>query len=158
MIYNVFWFPWKVPSLNELNEFRAIQAPARSSIIMRRSPKKKKGNYQFNLYNKVKQEWSKKVSKLVTEKGFNKVESCYFNYLVVEKTKKRDPSNVCASAIKFIEDGLQIAGVIPNDGWDNVLGIRTYWIKDKESPGIFCLMSDEPSEQNEICTEWMKHV
>lgn len=158
MIYNTFWFPWKVPSLNELNEFRAIQAPARSSIIMRRSPKKKKGNYTFNLYNKVKQEWSKKVCNSVKKSGFKQIDSCYFNYLVVEKTLKRDPSNICASAIKFIEDGLIQAGVIPNDSWANVLGINPQWVlhRKTEKPGVLVVMSEKIISFEVLCIMYLE--
>ncbi len=142
MIYNTFWFPWKVPSLNELNSFRAIQAPTVKSMIVYSGKKKK--TYQYNLYNEVKQKWSTKVCGIVKKEGFKQVDSCYFNYLVVEKTLKRDPSNICASSIKFIEDGLIKAGVIPNDGWNNVLGINPQWVLDRKSDnGVFLLMSTD---------------
>lgn len=145
IIYNTFWIPGKVPSLNDLNAFRAIQGPPRSSMILRRSPgKKKKNTYTFNKYNDEKQKWSRLVEKVVKKKGFQKVESCHYSYLVVEKKRNRDPSNICASAVKFIEDGLMKAGVIPNDGWDNVLSIKPEWVLHREgNPGILVVMSDD---------------
>jgi hypothetical protein len=145
IIYNTFWIPGKPPSLNDLNAFRAIQGPPRSSMILRRSPgKKKKNTYTFNKYNDEKQKWSKIVFDVVKKTGFKFTESCHYSYLVVEKTVKRDPSNICSSSIKFIEDGLMKAGVIPNDGWQNVLSIRPEWILNRKGqPGILIVMSSE---------------
>ena len=145
IIYNTFFIPGKVPSLNDLNAFRAIQGPPRSSMILRRSPgKKKKNTYTFNKYNDEKQKWSKIVYDTVHKQTFRQVNSCYFHYLVVENTLKRDPSNICSSSIKFIEDGLMKAGVIPNDGWDNVLGIVPEWVLHRKAkPGIHVVMADE---------------
>jgi hypothetical protein len=152
IIYNQFWIPGKPPSLNDLIAFRAIQGPPRSSMILRRSPgKKKKNTYTFNKYNDEKQKWSKIVYDTVKKTGFRFTESCYYNYLVVEKTRERDPSNICSSSIKFIEDGLMKAGVIPNDGWDNVLGIRPEWVLHRTaSPGIFLIMSEELISYSEL--------
>jgi hypothetical protein len=157
VIYNSFWIPHKVPSLNELNAFRAIQGPARGKNIINLGGKQsKKGGYRFNLYNDTKQKWSKIVLDIVTKQGFQKVESCYFNYLVVEKTVKRDPSNICASAIKFIEDGLMKAGVIPNDGWKNVLGIKLDWIHDPSGEnGVMVCMSSAPMNKQQLMLEWI---
>ena len=123
----------------------------KKSWLLTPKTKNKKSPYKFNLYNVLKQEWSKKVFTHVKSTGFNKCESAYFHYLVVEPNLKRDPSNICSSAIKFIEDGLQDAEVIPNDGWQNVLGIRPYWTLDRESEGaVFLLMANEPLSQNAI--------
>lgn len=119
---------------------------------------KKRNPYQFNMYNQLKQDWSKKVSLHVTKSGFNKVKQAYFHYLMVEPNIKRDPSNIIASACKFIEDGLIKAGVIENDGWKQVLGIRPYWILDRESDGgVFLLMSNEPLSQNAVESYYNNH-
>jgi hypothetical protein len=36
------------------------------------------------------------------------------------------------------------AGVIPNDGWDNVLGIIPEWVLHRKAkPGVVVIMADE---------------
>lgn len=146
IIYNTFFFPGKVPSMNELIGFKAITAPMKKTWLVHAG--KKIGTFKFNKYNEVKQDWKQKVVKVVREVGYTPVEACYFSYLVVEKTRKRDPSNVAASSVKFIEDGLIEAGVIPNDGWDNVLGINTYWtLERKGEAGVRLIMASEPCEK-----------
>ncbi len=103
----------------------------------------KTGTFKFNQYNEVKQDWKQKVVTTVRNVGFTAVDACYFNYLVVENTRKRDPSNIISSSIKFIEDGLSEAGVIPNDGWNNVLGITNYFThQTTHEEGVFLVMTD----------------
>ena len=49
--------------------------------------------------------------------------------------KRRDPSNI-ASACKFVEDALQAAGIIKNDGWKNVRGISHLFDVDADNPRL----------------------
>lgn len=140
-VYNKFFFEGKIPSLNELVDFKASVSPMKRTWLVHSG--KKPGTYRFNKYNQVKQDWSKKVETVVAQEGFETVEACYFTYIVVEKTRKRDPSNICSSSAKLIEDGLIKAGVIPNDGWNNVLGICNYWVHEpKGTAGVLVLMTD----------------
>lgn len=141
MIYNTFWIPGKVPSLNQLMDFKAVTKRSTPGIIMRRG--KSAGTYKFNKYNEVKKQWAETVRLAVIQQGFKDVVSCYFTYLFVEENKKRDPSNFCSAGVKFIEDGIVLAGVMPNDGWGNVLGISNYWTQDKDNVGILVAMSDD---------------
>lgn len=152
VIYNQFFIEGKIPSFNELVFARAIQSPQKVSwLLTKKTAKKKKSSYVFNQYNTIKQEWDKKVAGAVKQQGFAPVTSAYFHYLVIENSRKRDPSNIFSAAIKFCEDGLMKAKVIENDGWDNVLGIRPYVILDREgTAGIFIVMGSEPLSQQAI--------
>lgn len=148
IVYNKFYFPWRIPSWNDLTFQRGITG--KQNWILTRNNRPKRG-YIYNGYNEVKQEWANKVCKLVKSVGFVPVKSAYFHYLLVEPTLKRDPSNICGAAFKLLEDGLIKAGVIENDGWKQVLGIRPYWILDRESEGgVFLLMSNESLSQNAV--------
>jgi hypothetical protein len=150
-LYNLFLFPWKVPSMNELMYMKGITG--KKSWLLKSGPKAGKSTDQrgfiYNRYNEMKQEWSQKVRINVVHQGFTPVESCYFNYLIIENNIKRDPSNIFASAIKFVEDGLQEANVIPNDGWKNVKGIRPYVHLDRESScALMLAMTNQPLGEN----------
>lgn len=150
MIHNVFFIPGKVPSMNELLRFKANSGPAMTSIIRRTG--QKKGQFRFNLYNETKRDWSSRVLKAVKSAPNSvRVKSAHFSYLVIEKNQRRDPSNICSSAVKFIEDGLQKAGVIPDDGWKQVLGISTYWgIYDGHDHGVYVVMSDKEMRKEDV--------
>lgn len=133
--------------MNELVEAKGVMGKRKHTWIPIGS--KKKSTYQFNQYNQIKQDWSSRVCLHVKRKGFTPVESCFFHYFVVENTIKRDPSNIFASSVKFIEDGLQEAGVIPNDGWKNVLGIQCYHHLDREEDcGVLCVMANDRISYN----------
>ena len=58
------------------------------------------------------------------------------HYRYYEYSKKRDPSNVNAFAVKVIEDALQKCEVISNDGWANIAGYSQDFFVDKENPRI----------------------
>jgi Holliday junction resolvase RusA-like endonuclease len=49
--------------------------------------------------------------------------------------KRRDPSNISAS-IKFIEDGLVTAGILKDDGFDEIKSIKHYFSFDKVNPKV----------------------
>ncbi len=51
------------------------------------------------------------------------------------KNKKKDKDNI-SFAKKFILDGLMKAGVLSNDGWDQVVGFQDTFIIDKENPRV----------------------
>lgn len=134
-----------------MNDLVLLKASGGKVSWLLRPGQKKRNPYQFNMYNQLKQEWSAMVCSHVVKTGFNKCKASYFHYLLVEPNMKRDPSNIAAAAAKFIEDGLIKAGVIENDGWKQVLGIRPYWIHEKGSEGgVFLLMANEPLSQNAV--------
>lgn len=158
VIHNAFWIPGKVPSLNDLLEARGAVAPTIRSIIMRRKPGKAKSRgHRFDLYNDIKQDWKMRTIAAIGA-PFVRVPRAYFGYLIVEETTKRDPSNICSAAVKFIEDGLVEAGVIPNDGWEQVLGIRVAWVHRKgREPGVYVVMSDCMIGEDQLVVEYEDH-
>lgn len=157
MIHNAFWVAGKVPSLNELLDSKSRAPTAMRSIIMRRKPVKGKGGERWCEYNEIKQSWKARTVRALGT-PFVRVESAYFAYLVVEETMKRDPSNICSAAIKFIEDGLVEAGVIPNDGWKQVKGIRMHCHhRPDRDPGVYVVLSDEPIDERQLVAEYEDH-
>jgi hypothetical protein len=155
VIHNAFFVAGKVPSLNDLLEARGAIAPLVRSIIMRRKPGKAKSRgARWDLYNDIKQDWKVRTIRALGT-PFVRVQSAHFGYLIIEETLKRDPSNICSAAVKFIEDGLVEAGVIPNDGWDNVLSIRVSWVHRKgREPGVYVMMSDAHVDEKRLVAEY----
>ncbi len=60
--------------------------------------------------------------------------------------RKRDKDNIAAGK-KFILDGLQDAGVLANDGWNQIAGFRDSFEIDKANPRIKIELTEEPDEQ-----------
>lgn len=58
------------------------------------------------------------------------------HYVFYEANMKRDHDNVFAFASKCIQDALQDCGVIPNDGWKDILNFTHDFYLDRENPRI----------------------
>lgn len=50
--------------------------------------------------------------------------------------KRRDPSNIAAGGRKVIEDALQAAGILSNDGWAAIAGFSDTFTVDRARPGV----------------------
>lgn len=78
-------------------------------------------------YNTLKQRFTAQVILLARVRGLTAIGPGFFTYLFVEGDRRRDPSNVVGGGVKLIEDALQAAELLPNDGWRHVLGYVGYW-------------------------------
>jgi hypothetical protein len=69
---------------------------------------------------KMKKEQTERVYIACKEQNLEPIkEVSIFNFRWFVKNKKKDKDNI-AFAKKFILDGLQMARIIKNDGWDNI--------------------------------------
>lgn len=57
-------------------------------------------------------------------------------YDFFEPNKKRDLDNIASFAMKVIQDVLVSAGVLANDGWNEILGFTTQFYCDPDNPRI----------------------
>ena len=67
------------------------------------------------------------------------------------KNKRKDKSNI-AFAKKFIEDGLVAAGVLKNDGWNDIEGFRDEFYIDKQNPRVEVEITEIVT--SEVFAEW----
>jgi hypothetical protein len=51
------------------------------------------------------------------------------------ESRRSDPGNI-AFAQKFIEDGMVLAGILPDDGWSEIAGFEHEFVLDKNNPGV----------------------
>lgn len=78
-------------------------------------------------YGNLKKRWAETICYLAASQGLKPVKRGKFNYHIIEPNRRRDPSNFCFGAAKFIEDALQAAGYLATDGWDGVSGFTFTW-------------------------------
>jgi len=110
-----FFIPGRLPGMNEIiNEARG------------------------NKYASAKQKkiYTNRVADcfMLTFKRFKPVGKSWITFTWVEKDKRRDPGNVrCAE--KFITDGLVTAGLLKNDGWNQIAGFTDTW--EVGEPGVW---------------------
>jgi Holliday junction resolvase RusA-like endonuclease len=59
-----------------------------------------------------------------------------------EPNRKRDPDGFCAGGAKVVIDALKTAGVLKNDGWQQVAGIAHSWCVDSVAPGVLVTIEE----------------
>lgn len=126
------FIPGPLPGLNEI-----IDAKARSS-------KAGAGGKRWDAYSDMKRAVGVKIALCARVIGFQKIKGpAVFLYECREPHMRRDPSNVIAGAVKLIEDGLQEAGLLDNDGWANVKAIVPTWAVSRLAPGVFLTVMED---------------
>ncbi len=120
------WIPGRMPGENEI-----IKAA-------------KSGRGKSNAYSRLKKQWTDYVAAIFNEADIKPMGliSCVFTW--VEKDKRRDKDNITA-AKKFIFDGMQQAGFIPNDGWANIGTWQNLFEINPYSPGVNVLIYAGPT-------------
>lgn len=58
------------------------------------------------------------------------------HYRIFEPNKRKDHDNSVACISKIVQDGLQAAGVIPNDGWANIENFTHDFFLCRENPRV----------------------
>lgn len=58
------------------------------------------------------------------------------------KNKRKDKDNI-SCGMKFLLDGLMTAGVIPNDGWNEIGDINHRFFVDKDNPRVEMFLMED---------------
>ena len=89
----------------------------------------------------LKKKWTNHVTLCCsgTGKTFNRV---HVDFIWYQPNKRMDPDNVAGGGMKICFDGLQGAGVIPNDGWKNIESFSHTFQVNKESPGVAMVITE----------------
>lgn len=144
-LFQSLWIPIVLPGQNTIID-------ASKTVRFRRG---KSGKRQiWSKYASLKKTFTNVILGAVSVSSLARTESCNFYYVVSEPSRKRDPSNAAMGSIKIIEDALQVAGVIPNDGWRNVLSIGVEFVHSPEYPGVLVIMSDSRLLPEEALKEY----
>lgn len=91
----------------------------------------------------IKKEWTNIVKMLAISHKLKPMPSPVAVYIAFfVKDKRRDKDNLLINT-KFILDGLVNAGVLKNDGWDNIHGIYFGWSISKDERMEIILDNDK---------------
>lgn len=86
----------------------------------------------------MKKDWTNTVALLAKAAKLKPMARVRIELLWREKNQRRDPDNIAASA-KVVLDGLQLAGVLANDGWKEIAGwSNAFEVSDR--PGVLVTM------------------
>jgi Holliday junction resolvase RusA-like endonuclease len=113
------WIPGPLPGLNEL------LAAAKS------------GHGRGNAYARLKADWMQSVWAHAKAAHLKPMATpVRIGFLWVEKDRRRDPDNVAGGGRKLVLDGLVKAGVISDDGADEIRSWTDTFAVDKKAPGV----------------------
>lgn len=76
------------------------------------------------VYNKLKQDTESMIEYEIRRQKIKPMNYAYLSFVWFEKDKRRNPDNVSGGGPKFVLDALVRSGILKNDGWSEVLGIR----------------------------------
>jgi hypothetical protein len=103
-----------LPSMNEMLDWRRTMA---------RGSRRKSAN---DLYTIRKAQAQDAVALALASLRAPRMASAHFGFTWVESNKRKDPDNIL-SRKKFLLDAFVAAGLLPNDGWQQVLSISESW-------------------------------
>jgi len=83
----------------------------------------------------IKKKWTKIVATHCLRADISPCKKVKLEFIWQEKNKRRDPDNFIFSK-KFILDGMVKAGVLENDGWNQIDSISDNWVVNKEWQGV----------------------
>ena len=129
MADQLLWIPGRLPGWNELLDAKGVRF---------------KGTHK-TAYDVLKSKSQERIIFLARAQ-LKPVERAFFRYEFHEPDRHRDPSNVASGALKIVEDALQHAGILSNDGWKNVAGFAFEFVVDKEAQGVMVRIEDAPEE------------
>lgn len=98
-------------------------------------------------YAKLKRKWNDRVIQAVKSFGLQPMARVRFHFLWREKARRRDPDNIAGGGHKVVIDGLVNAGILANDGWNEVAG----WVDEFEintSPGVLVTIIEDGNERS----------
>lgn len=115
----VLFIPGPLPGLNDIIDWSKVRRGA------------------WSLYQKKAAGWHQLIAAEARAQGIHPVTRAFFSFTWIESSRRRDKANVVAGGEKFILDGLRKAGILPNDGWRNVIGSESPgWGVSKSNPGV----------------------
>ena len=93
-----------------------------------------KGIVGANFIKSVEEELIPLFKSQTKFRGIN--EKCWIDYVFYEANQKRDLDNIASFAHKVVQDSLVKAGILHDDGWQQIAGFSDIFRVDKEHPRI----------------------
>lgn len=94
-------------------------------------------------YKRMKSEWGATIRYYIKQEKLQPMARAEIKFLWIEKDRRRDPDNIM-SAQKFVLDAIVTAGLMNNDGWNQIEGIaHRFQVAGKgDNPGVLVFMSE----------------
>lgn len=87
-----------------------------------------------NSYAKAKKKWTDDIALLARVHKIRPVPRAHLRFIWHERHRRRNPDNIAAGK-KLVIDGLVRAGVLKNDGWEEIVSFSDEW-QVASPPGV----------------------
>lgn len=108
-----FFVCGKIPDLNTLID----------------AAKRRRGGW--SAYAMLKDEWTKIVWLEIKRAKLKPMKSAAIHYRWQEPNKRRDPDGISGGGHKLINDGLVKAGILKNDGWQEITSMSDEFVVEE---------------------------
>lgn len=96
------------------------------------------GGGKGNGYARAKKKWTNDIALLAKVHKLRPMERVRLRFVWHEKHRQRNPDNIAAGK-KLVIDGLVVAKVLRNDGWDQIAGFVDDW-RVGSPPGVLVII------------------
>lgn len=93
-------------------------------------------------YKKAKKEWAKRIVLDIAQAKLRPMRRVQIAWQWQERNRRRDPDNFTGISKKFILDTLVGAGILSDDGWDEIAGWTDHWMVDATNPGVLIILQE----------------
>lgn len=102
-----------------------------------------RGRRRNNDYQRLKSQWEDTIRLLCSQARIRTLPPCCFTFLFFEPNRQRNPDNI-ASFAKFFFDALvqKPNPIIPNDGWNEILDFKAWWVVEPRHVGVTVFAAD----------------
>ena len=129
--------PFELPALNEViatakRQQKQIKKIGKRQMTLEeyRSLNKKSVSH----YNEMKKMYTRDMQPFLRAPRIDSPIDFHFHWYCLNRRK--NPDNIAAGGRKIILDALQKVGILPNDNWDWVVGLRDRFFVDKKNPRV----------------------
>jgi hypothetical protein len=95
------------------------------------------------VYSKLKKDMESSIEYEIKRQKLKPMPYAYLTFIWFEKDKRRNPDNVSGGGPKFVLDSLVRCGILKNDGWSEVLGIKHGCVVGDEA-SVHIELTDKP--------------
>jgi hypothetical protein len=95
------------------------------------------------VYSKLKKDTESSIEYEIRRQRLKPMAYAYLSFVWFEKDRQRNPDNVSGGGPKFVLDSLVRCGILKNDGWSEVLGIKHGFVVGDEA-SVHILLTDKP--------------
>ena len=96
----------------------------------------------YYVYSAMKKQWSRTIATCLQHAKILPMERVAVIFTWVERDTRRDPDNILAGGQKLVLDCLVTTGIIPNDGWANIVGLAHNFTIDASNPGVWVILHE----------------